>query len=103
MKLMTKTVRKSLPPLYATEDNATAKAVVKYFDPTGACTWYAAEFDGEDIFFGFVDMGSGYDAELGYFSLSELESIKGAWGLGIERDLHFTPTLLSDIVERYGR
>jgi len=32
-----------------------------------------------------------------------LESIKGAWGLGIERDLHFTPTLLSDIVERYGR
>ena len=72
MKLMTKTVRKSLPPLYATEDNATAKAVVKYFDPTGACTWYASEFDGEDIFFGFVDMGSGYDAELGYFSLSEL-------------------------------
>jgi len=31
----------------------------------------------------------GYEKELGYFSLEELESVKGSFGLGIERDRYF--------------
>ena len=54
----------------------------------------AAEFDGSDIFFGLV---IGFETELGYFSLSELESIVGPYGLKIERDISFTPTALKDI------
>ena len=29
----------------------------------------------------------GFEKELGYFSLSELESVRGPYGVGIERDL----------------
>jgi hypothetical protein len=38
---------------------------------------------------------------LGYFSLSDLASVKGPLGLGIERDLHFKPTRLSEIRAKY--
>lgn len=38
------------------------------------------------LFFGYV---IGLEAELGYFSLSELEQIRGALGLPVERDLYF--------------
>ena len=48
----------------------------------------------ERIFFGYVD---GLDRELGYFSLDELESITRPFGLGIERDLHFTPRSLGEL------
>jgi hypothetical protein len=63
--------------------------VVKLFDPTGAATWLITEMmpDG-DTLFGLCDLGFGCP-ELGYVSLAELESVKGALGLGIERDIHF--------------
>ena len=55
---------------------------------------YATEFDGEDTFFGLV---VGQETELGYFSLSEMQSIRGPGGLGIERDLYWTPKTLAQI------
>jgi len=91
MKLLTEEIKKKLPPLYANEslpDAGDAIAQVKFFNPTGMGTWYATEFDGEDSFFGLVDL---FEKEIGYFSLSELESVKLRFGLSIERDLHFTP------------
>jgi hypothetical protein len=39
----------------------------------------------------------GFERELGYFSLSELESAKGPMGLPIERDLHWQPKMLEEI------
>lgn len=64
--------------------------VVKFFNPAGAATWLIAEMDpGEpDILFGLCDLGMGFP-ELGSVNLSELESVKGRLGFGIERDLHF--------------
>lgn len=64
--------------------------VVKFFDPSGAATWLITEMrpDEPDILFGLCDLGFGCP-ELGYVSLAELQSIKGRFGLGIERDLHF--------------
>ena len=49
-----------------------AQALVKFFTPDSSWTWYASEFNGDDIFFGFV---IGFEPEFGYFSLSELESV----------------------------
>ena len=65
--------------------------VVKFFNPTGAATWLITEMmpDEPDILFGLCDLGTGYP-ELGYVSLSELQSVKGRLGLGIERDVYFT-------------
>lgn len=44
------------------------------------------------LFFGLV---IGHEPELGYFSVDELEQVRGRLGLPIERDLHFTPAPLS--------
>ncbi len=95
MKLLTQELRKKLPPLYAQEKlGGKAVAHAKFFSPSSSWTWFATEFDGEDLFFGLVD---GHVKELGYFSLRELESVKGPLGLGIERDLHWTPKTLEEI------
>jgi hypothetical protein len=93
MKLLTNEIRKQLPALYANEEVENPKAIVKFFTPFSNWTWYATEFDGKDTFFGLVD---GWEQELGYFSLSELESM----GPKIERDLYFKPTPLSELPER---
>ena len=94
MTLLTKKIREDLPKLYANEGNDDAKVIVKFFTPDSNWTWYATEFDGVDTFFGLVD---GQEKELGYFSLSELESVNGPVGLKVERDLWFEPTPLSEL------
>lgn len=93
MKLLTKEITKKLPNLYST-DGRDALAQVKFFTPDSNWTWYATEFDGVDTFFGLVD---GEDKELGYFSLSELENLRGGLGLPVERDLWFEPVTLSEL------
>ena len=94
MKLLTKALRKKLPKLYSQEGKGMdAVAQVKFFTPDSSWTWWASEFDGENTFFGLVD---GFEKELGYFSLSELESVRGPMGLPIERDLYFDPKPLSE-------
>ena len=64
--------------------------LVKLFNPCGAGTWLVSELDPEDasIAFGLADLGFG-TPEIGSFSLTELESFQGPFGLGIERDLYF--------------
>jgi hypothetical protein len=44
------------------------------------------------MFFGLVE---GHEKELGYFNLSELQSVKGPFGLKIERDMHFDGYVLN--------
>jgi hypothetical protein len=56
--------REKLPPLYAGEElGLEALAVVKFFTPWSVWSWYASEFDGQDIFFGLVN---GLELEIGY-------------------------------------
>ena len=93
MKLLTKAIAKSLPKLGATE-GTDAEVKVKFFTPWTTFTWFASEFDGRDTFFGLVE---GHERELGYFSLSELEAIRGPWGLKVERDLYFGNHKLSEV------
>lgn len=95
MQLLTKELLKKLPPLYAMENEKDPTVWVKFFYPDASWTWYGIEFDGEDSFFGLVD---GHYAELGYFSLKELQETRpGVFKLPIERDLYFTPCKLSVI------
>ena len=96
MKLLTKEIKSRLPPLYANENTPTKDVVahVKFFTPDGNWTWYVTEFDGQDMLFGLID---GFDKELGYISLSELQSVRGPLGLPIERDMYWTPKTLGEI------
>tara|TARA_R100000353_G_scaffold73819_1_gene56403 strand:+ start:45 stop:353 length:309 start_codon:yes stop_codon:yes gene_type:complete len=100
MKLLTKTIEKKLPKLYTSENIEDPMVVCKFFQPWGEWTWYAIEFDGKDTFFGYVQ---GWEGELGYFSLSELKSVIGPFGMKIERDLYFQPQKLSKIKDNNRR
>ena len=96
MKLMTKAIENVIPALYE-QDGLGDDAIVhaKFFTPDGSWTWYATEYDpATRMFFGLVD---GFDKELGYFSLDELEGVRGALGLPIERDAWFKPTKLCEV------
>ncbi len=94
MKLLTKELIHRIPPLYSQERVKDPIVHVKFFTPWTNWTWYGLEFDGKDTFFGYI---VGHEAELGYFSLSELASIRGPVGLRIERDRYFEPMPLSKV------
>ena len=96
MKLLTKDLINKIPALYETEHQEPEDKMIhaKLFTPWTTWTWYVIEFDGEDKCFGFV---KGHDAEFGYFSLREVASIQGPFGLKVERDRHFTPTEVGDM------
>ena len=92
-RLLPDDIAKTLPPLYATENEDDPIVRVKFFTPDSSWTWFMTEYSPEQhLGFGMVH---GLDHELGYFSLDELEAVRGPLGLPIERDLHFEPRPLS--------
>ena len=113
IKLLTKELAKTLPALYSQETNADPMVMCKFFTPDAGWTWYAIEgspvdangfydTDKEKVDFVFFGLVSGIEVELGYFSLSELKSVRGKFGLPVERDLSFQPTRLSEVKKLCG-
>lgn len=89
-----------LPKLYETEETPLKdKRILMHFFLHG-CDWYAAEFDGQDLFFGYVILNGDRDmAEWGYFSFNELKQLKDRLGLEVDRDLHWQPRRASEVKE----
>ena len=89
------------------EDAIDHKPVVKLFTPDAGCTWLISEIDPDDHdrLFGLCDLGMGCP-ELGYVSLSELESVRGRLNLPVERDLWFeadkTLSAYADEASKHG-
>ena len=100
MKLMTEKLKQQLPSLRAVEREEDPMVICKFFYPDFHWTWYAAAYDGKDLFLGFVD---GDFPEPGYFILSELKSNRGKLGLPIERDRYFKSCRLSELRAKLGR
>lgn len=116
MQLLTPELRAQLlaaDAQYISEDGEQKVAVgdrtvlCKFFNPTGRATWWI--ISGESIedesgneedfyFFGFADIVGPDCAEWGTVALSELKSFRGLAGLGIERDLNFTPAPVSKVL-----
>lgn len=95
MKLLTKEILKSLPRLYSTENNPDPIVRVKFFTPDANWSWWAWEYDPkEEIFFGLVE---GFEREIGYFSLADLQAVRGRLGLPVERDRYFTSCKRSEL------
>ena len=100
MKLLTDELWAQLPTLYAQENEKDPIIHVKFFTPSWTdWTWFLteesqAQEDDDFICFGCV---IGLEGEWGYFSLREIESVRGPAGLTIERDLYFTPRRKSEI------
>ena len=96
MKLLTKTVEKRFAQVGSQAEERDPPIVAKFFNPTGAGTWYATEYDPHHrIFFGYVSIFGDWNDEWGSFSLDELASYRSPLGLGIEQDLHFGEKRLS--------
>lgn len=101
MKLLTNSIREQLLRngriRQALEEDGRADTdflpVVKLFTPDAGCTWLLSELDPEDpdTAFGLCDLGLGCP-ELGSVRLFELESVRGAFGLPVERDRYFQPS-----------
>jgi hypothetical protein len=104
MKLLPGKIRERLPSLGGQDDKGgKAVAYAKCFCPSSSWTWYISEGSPvrdrnndvvDYVLFGLVD---GQFKELGYFRLSELESVNGPMGLPIERDLYWKPKTLQEI------
>src|SRR5450759_1331336 len=94
MKIIIEDLREKLPPLYATEGTPDPLVICRFFLPWSKWLWYAMEFDGEDLFFGYV---VGDVCELGYFSVKELLDIRGPLGLTLEEDDGFEAVPLSNV------
>ena len=116
MKLLTEHLKRTIPPLYATESEDDPTVHLKLFHPCAHATWLVTEAsvmregemlplseyeEGDEVhFFGYAELVPGM-GELGYSSLKEMQSIE-VMGLSIERDRHFEPCPLSEAKERAG-
>ena len=100
MRLMTKELEKRFSQVGSQENVKDPVIVTKFFNPFGAGTWYATEYDPKDeMFFGYASIFGDWNDEWGYFSLAELESYVGQLGLGIERDLYWKETKASTVTD----
>ena len=82
-----------VPKLYETEDLKDPLCHIKLFTPDANFTWFIIEVSiDENLCYGYV---KGLENELGYFSLEEIEDIRGSLNLPVEIDISFKPTLLS--------
>jgi len=109
MKILTKEIRSKLPSLGSTDNSkGQAKVWLKLFDPCGSWTWYAWEGDdieddhGNAVDYHCFGLVCGFVKELGYFSLVEIASVKGPLGLGIERDIYWTPITVAELLRKEG-
>lgn len=106
MQLITDELKKRFAEVGEQRNVKDHLVIAKFFSPVGSATWYAVAYYPEDnTCFGYVTgLVPGGD-EWGYFSITELESVKvPPLGISIERDLHFDECRFStlDIPPRYG-
>jgi hypothetical protein len=75
-----------IPKLYETENIPLRDKLIHLHFFIAGCDWYVAEYDGEDLFWGFAHLGDDQCAEWGYISFSELKSTKIDGWLEVDRE-----------------
>ena len=99
--LIPKNLIGKLPKLYDTDDGkpiGDKMAQLRFFFPMGSYTAYVLEHEPKTGELFTLTTMDGRDWELGYSSLTEIQSIS-IGGLKVERDLYFEPTQLKNIPE----
>lgn len=127
MRLMSKEIERKFKKIGRQGHVKDPIVVCKFFNPCGSGTWWAigmyyvikrknvrgeeeiveveaskmnGSVGGQVVdmnFFGYVSISGDHCDEWGSFLLSELQSVKGPFGLGIERDLYFDPQPISKV------
>ena len=93
MRLITKEIEKKFqkhPFRSQDKKRIDATVLVKSFTPWGAATWLITEAEqqpgGEWMLYGYCALG--FEWEWGTLMLSELQALRGPFGLTTERDLY---------------
>ena len=74
-----------IPRLYETEDVSARDKVIHLHFFIGNSGWFIAEYDSDDIFFGFACLNGWTDlAEWGYISFKELKELRVKQPIGID-------------------
>ncbi len=95
----TKANLSQIPALYSDEEAELKDRIIHAHFFIGGSDWYVIEFDGEDLFFGFVILNNDYQmAEWGYFSLSELTSLKVAF-MEVDFDVNWKKRPAKEVAE----
>ncbi len=65
------------PKLYSNDSQKTplANTLIHHHFFIGNCDWFVAEYDGEDLFWGYTNLGDDEMSEWGYFSFQELREL----------------------------
>ena len=92
----TKEELSKLTKLYETEHIPAEEKIIYLHFFLGQCDWYIAEFDGDDLFFGYANLGDDDMAEWGYISFNELRNIREHCA-EIDRDLYWKLKRFSEI------
>ncbi len=102
MTLITKAIARKLPKLYETENTEDPTVHLKLFTPDAQCTWFITEMnpDTEEAF-GYATL-DGCNGELGYISVAEIRTVRGQFGLPVERDQWFESKPLSVAKQEAG-
>ena len=79
-----------VPKLYANEKAGTGikETIIYLHFFIAGYDWYVAEYDGDDIFFGFANLHDPINAEWGLISFDQLKIINMG-GVEVDRDLHW--------------
>lgn len=90
------------PRLYAQDGKGYGATVYAHYF-IGGCDWLVTEYDPtEDVAFGWACLhGDRWNAELGYISLAELESVRTPFAVDYETD--WQPIPLTEAIELLDR
>jgi len=89
---------KGIPQLYETENIPPKEKLIYLHFFIGGSDWYVAEYDGEDLFFGYAILNRDEEmAEWGYVSFRELKSLKIAPGFEVECDAFWKVRKASEV------
>jgi len=89
----------NIPRLYETEHIPLKDKIIHLHFFIGGCDWFIAEYDGDDLFFGYAILNNDtQNAEWGYVSFDELRELN-VRGIEIDCELaeHWPPTPVSQI------
>jgi len=100
-----------IPPLDSQSEVKQENVIIHLHFFSGACDWWISEYDGDDVFFGFVNLGDPDMAEWGTISFRELENLKtdipfysmkpfkeiGRFPIEVDCDKYWQPKKVSEI------
>ena len=94
-----------LPRLYETENILPENTLIHLHFFLGNCDWFIAEYDGDDLIFGYAVLGGDWqNAEWGYTSFSELKALRvqGVFQIDCELEEYWKVRPFLDVLNDYA-